>query len=66
MKTKNQPIRREADRPIVGRQEKLTTGTLSTALGAVVMVVAFTSPAPEPTLQLVAISLGGLLIGGSR
>jgi VIT1/CCC1 family predicted Fe2+/Mn2+ transporter len=41
------------------------TGTLSTAAGAILMLTAF-SAIPDPVLQLVTVSIAGLLIGGAR
>jgi hypothetical protein len=52
---------RESDR----RRNNALTGILSTAAGAILMLTAF-SAIPDPTMKLVVVSVGGLLIGGSR
>jgi hypothetical protein len=58
------PAQREPSRDR-RRDKNLLTGTMTTSLGAVVMLLAFTM-IPDPTLRLTFVSLAGWLIGGSR
>jgi hypothetical protein len=61
---------KKASRPACDRTahhqtgEEVTTGVLSTAAGVICFLVAFTFC--SGTEQLLLISLGGMLIGGSR
>ena len=50
---------------VEAREKEATVGILSTATGAIVMLLGFTV-IPDPTLRLTVISLGGWMIGGAR